>query len=226
MAPTQHTFWSEGFGGNTVETIEEDSELDTTPRTTLNSTHLSTAPASFARSGSLRRRPASPLHTMMGLSNPTQNSAPIFPAAVSESQTASSHASSTSDPLSTPQKYNEAYPSLHHYASSSSFGSFSSTPTSQRSRSPSISSLDTIEDTPDLEYQALEAERIETLRLAAERQERQERGELEQDLGGRRRGSFDTPRGFGRVTSRERKRWSVCGAERRADLDLETIWED
>lgn len=24
----------------------------------------------------------------------------------------------------------------------------------------------------------------------------------------------------------ERKRWSICGGERRADLDLETIWED
>ena len=24
----------------------------------------------------------------------------------------------------------------------------------------------------------------------------------------------------------KRKRWSVCGAERRGDLDLETIWED
>lgn len=42
------------------------------------------------------------------------------------------------------------------------------------------------------------------------------------------RSSLDAPtRGrtlaFG---SREkRKRWSVCGAERRGDLDLETIWE-
>jgi len=24
----------------------------------------------------------------------------------------------------------------------------------------------------------------------------------------------------------KRKRWSVCGAERRGDIDLETIWED
>jgi hypothetical protein len=29
----------------------------------------------------------------------------------------------------------------------------------------------------------------------------------------------------GRSTEK-RKRWSVCGAERRGDLDLETIWED
>lgn len=27
-------------------------------------------------------------------------------------------------------------------------------------------------------------------------------------------------------TRDKRKRWSVCGAERRGDLDLETIWED
>lgn len=26
--------------------------------------------------------------------------------------------------------------------------------------------------------------------------------------------------------SKERKRWSVCGAERRGDLEMETIWED
>jgi len=30
--------------------------------------------------------------------------------------------------------------------------------------------------------------------------------------------------GFG--SRDKRKRWSVCGAERRQDLDLETIWED
>lgn len=43
------------------------------------------------------------------------------------------------------------------------------------------------------------------------------------------RGSLDVPtRGrtlaFG--SRDKRKRWSVCGAERRGDLDLETIWED
>jgi hypothetical protein len=34
--------------------------------------------------------------------------------------------------------------------------------------------------------------------------------------------------GFGSVygSRDKRKRWSVCGAERRGDLDLETIWED
>jgi hypothetical protein len=41
---------------------------------------------------------------------------------------------------------------------------------------------------------------------------------------------LDVPRGFGfgrnGGSGRERKRWSICGGERRADLDLETIWED
>ena len=102
-----------------------------------------------------------------------------------------------------------------------------STPTSARSRSPSISSLETIEDAPDLESEAVEAERLARLKLAAERAERAESGEEPDDRS--RRGSFDAPRGFGfssRSANRERKRWSVCGAERRADLDLETIYED
>ncbi|KAI6794380.1 hypothetical protein KC361_g5613, partial [Hortaea werneckii] len=66
---------------------------------------------------------------------------------------------------------------LHHYASTSSFTSSSisvpSTPTSARSRSPSISSLETIEDAPDLESEAVEVER----KIAAERAARIARGE-------------------------------------------------
>jgi hypothetical protein len=50
----------------------------------------------------------------------------------------------------------------------------------------------------------------------------------------RRRGASDAPGlttmrgGTGTYAPRsdKRKRWSVCGAERRQDLDLETIWED
>ncbi|KAH9842258.1 endochitinase A-like [Teratosphaeria destructans] len=125
-----------------------------------------------------------------------------------------------------PEAFNETYPSLHHFASTSSFSSMPSTPTSTRSRSPSISSLDTIEDEPDLESEAQEIERLERLKMAAERQERLERGEdPDIDKEGRRRSSLDVPRSFGRI-GRERKRWSICGGERRADLDLETIWED
>jgi len=121
---------------------------------------------------------------------------------------------------------NEAYPTLHHYASNSSFSSMPSTPTSARSRSPSISSLETIEDTPDLESEAIEAERI--AKLSAVLEEEEEDGEEGE---GRRRSSLEIPgqrigSGFGFGRRSERKRWSICGGERRADLDLETIWED
>ncbi|KAK5003174.1 hypothetical protein LTR28_010501 [Elasticomyces elasticus] len=49
--------------------------------------------------------------------------------------------------------------------------------------------------------------------------------------GEQRRSSLDVPRtntgsGFARRGAGERKRWSICGGERRGDLDLETIWED
>ena len=67
-----------------------------------------------------------------------------------------------------------------------------------------------------------EAEAIERLKLAAEGEEEGER---------RRGGSLDVPRGFGfgrngGSRTNEKKRWSICGGERRGDLDLETIWED
>lgn len=81
-----------------------------------------------------------------------------------------------------------------------------------RSRSPSISSLETIPDSPDAEE---EAESIAQLKAAADAEE----GGSNSEGDGRRRGF-----GFGKDKSR--KRWSVCGAERRGDLDLETIWED
>jgi hypothetical protein len=97
-----------------------------------------------------------------------------------------------------------------------------STPTSMRSRSPSISSLETIPDSPDAEEAALEAERIAKLKAVAEAAERGESAE------GKGQGNLDLTRGrtlaFG--SRDKRKRWSVCGAERRGDIDLETIWED
>ncbi|EPE09451.1 basic proline-rich protein [Ophiostoma piceae UAMH 11346] len=109
-----------------------------------------------------------------------------------------------------------SYSSLGGLSSSS----VPSTPTSTRSRSPSISSLETIPDSPDAEEAALEAERIAQLKAAAEAAENGD---------GKKGGSMDAPtRGrtlaFG--SRDKRKRWSVCGAERRGDLDLETIWED
>lgn len=75
-----------------------------------------------------------------------------------------------------------------------------------------------------MEQEAIEADRIEKLKLAAERAAKRE----EDDDSPRRRSSLDGPRGFGfnRGGNRERKRWSVCGGERRVDLDLDTIWED
>lgn len=96
-----------------------------------------------------------------------------------------------------------------------------STPISVRSRSPSISSLETIPDSPDAEEAAQEADRIAQLKVAADAEDG---GEVKG------RSSLDTPArgrtmvGFG--TRDKRKRWSVCGAERRGDFDLETIWED
>ncbi|ATY60308.1 hypothetical protein A9K55_006616 [Cordyceps militaris] len=106
-----------------------------------------------------------------------------------------------------------------------SLSSFPSTPTSARSRSPSISSLETIPDSPDAEEAALEAERQAQLQVAAN--EAAEGSDSSSDSKGR--SSVDTP-SRGRTLTfgprDKRKRWSVCGAERRGDLDLETIWED
>lgn len=92
-----------------------------------------------------------------------------------------------------------------------------------RSRSPSISSLETIPDTPDAEEAAVEADkdRIAQLKAAADAEDGGEsKGRSSLDMPARGR----TMMGFG--TRDKRKRWSVCGAERRGDLDLETIWED
>ncbi|WYZ34395.1 hypothetical protein EsH8_I_000671 [Colletotrichum jinshuiense] len=113
----------------------------------------------------------------------------------------------------------------HGYGVSASFPSSSvpSTPTSTRSRSPSISSLETIPDSPDAEEAAMEAERIAQLKAAAEAAEG---GDASESKG---RSSLDAPsrgRTLGFGSRDKRKRWSVCGAERRQDLDLETIWED
>lgn len=207
--------------GGAIEIIQEDSELDITPR----QQPAAAASASFSRSGSLRRRPASPLHSFANAPTNAQQAPTSFPANVIDQNTIlnMNSGSASSSPSLGPQKYNEAFPSglaLHHHASNSSFSSISSTPSSVRSRSPSISSLDTIEDVPDLESEAAE-EDSQRLKLIAESDEEED---------GPRRRSLDVPRGFGfgrnGGSGRERKRWSVCGGERRADLDLETIWED
>ena len=106
-----------------------------------------------------------------------------------------------------------------------------STPTSFRSRSPSISSLETIPDSPDAEQEAQEAYNIARLKAAAdrecEREFRRRTGSLDVNSRGSEGMGLGT-NGFGVVfgSRDKRKRWSVCGAERRGDLDLETIWED
>ena len=223
VPPPRSPSWydSSATAGGAIESIQEDSELDITPR----QQPVASASASFSRSGSLRRRPASPLHSFANVPGIVQQPPTSFPASVID-QNANINMnpnSTSSSPSLSAQKYNEAFPSalsLHHYASNSSFSSISSTPSSARSRSPSISSLDTIEDAPDLEYEAVEEE-SQRLKLIAESDEEDE---------GPRRRSLDVPRGFGfgrnGGSGRERKRWSICGGERRADLDLETIWED
>ncbi|GAB7322299.1 hypothetical protein MBLNU13_g03277t1 [Cladosporium sp. NU13] len=223
VPPPRSPSWYESSAstGGAIESIQEDSELDLTPR----QQPLAAASASFSRSGSLRRRPASPLHSFANVPAIIQQPPTSFPAnVIDQNANINMNPSSTSSsPSLGAQKYNEAFPSalsLHHYASNSSFSSISSTPSSARSRSPSISSLDTIEDVPDLESEAVEEE-SQRLKLIAESDEEEE---------GPRRRSLDVPRGFGfgrnGGSGRERKRWSICGGERRADLDLETIWED
>ncbi|KAK0389549.1 hypothetical protein NLU13_3124 [Sarocladium strictum] len=119
-----------------------------------------------------------------------------------------------------------ASPSYRPYETFVSYGgslsSVPSTPTSTRSRSPSISSLETIPDSPDAEEAALEAERIAQLKAAADAADGGETSEG-------RKSSLDVPvrgRTLAYGSRDKRKRWSVCGAERRGDLDLETIWED
>ncbi|KAL2023463.1 hypothetical protein VTK56DRAFT_2459 [Thermocarpiscus australiensis] len=153
------------------------------------------------------RRPSSPLCNVAHSSTTSlPGGAPATPSSVATSPFYRPY-----DSFSANYAYAAAYPS----------SSMPSTPTSARSRSPSISSLETIPDSPDAEEAALEAERIAQLKAAADAAE-----------GGdpKGRSSLDAPsRGrtmSGFSTRDKRKRWSVCGAERRQDLDLETIWED
>ncbi|KIN04122.1 hypothetical protein OIDMADRAFT_18196 [Oidiodendron maius Zn] len=64
---------------------------------------------------------------------------------------------------------------------------------------------------------ALEADRIAQLKAAADAADG---AEVVVEVA--------TPRGrtLGLGARDKRKRWSVCGAERRGDLNLDTIWED
>ena len=220
------------------ETVWEESETGQTPkqRTDVDRRHGSspTVPAYHSHTFPRRHRPSSPLHQVLNPATFTQTRA----SAATATATATA---ATATPLS---RYNETYPSHQANASISSTSSVPSTPTSTRSRSPSVSSLETIPDSPDAEEAALEAEKIARLKAAADAAERGD--PIDTSPMARRRSYLDvsnaSPRGTssflsgtgagtGGVSSfygarDKRKRWSVCGAERRSDLDLETIWED
>ena len=193
--PTEDSFSSFGNNLEIDQTIAENAELEVTPRPNVDFDALSSYSSTpshntFPRS---RRRPASPLSQFQ--------QSPITPR--------NPLRQSTSTPSLANSHFNETFPPSYSMSSSAT-----STPTSMRSRSPSISSLETIPDSPDAEE---EAEQIAKLKAAADRED--------QNMDGNRRRSSLSDSG-GRGIREKRKRWSVCGAERRGDLDLETIWED
>ncbi|KAI4142667.1 MAG: hypothetical protein LQ340_007266 [Diploschistes diacapsis] len=230
VSPLRHALEESSFSGLDIDqTISEHDELDIKPRPSpaFEPVPGSTPPTpslSFTQSGTFprtRRIQASPLQHL--LPSPLNLQQSLKSRATLKMSSSTPALRSAASPLSSP-KYNESYPKPSHYAQSlSTTSSMPSTPTSFRSRSPSISSLETIPDSPDAEEAAIEeAERdkdaIAKLKAAIERE-------------GSRRGSFEGARGRGMFKDLgsgqdKRKRWSVCGAERRGDLDLETIWED
>lgn len=204
------------------ETISEHEELDTSslnssfmysslpsPTPSLPSSLHHTFPPRTSRKQQLSL-PFSQSNPQYGLNQPVGS--PVF---------SHSHPS----PSTPSNRFNESYPG--YSGSSIGASSMPSTPTSFRSRSPSISSLETIPDIPDAEAAALEAERIAQLKAAADQADAADANRLNSDptnpssglVGSRSLG------GYG-IRGDKRKRWSVCGAERRQDLDLETIWED
>ena len=204
------------------ETISEHEELDTS---SFNSNFMASSIPSPTPS-----LPSSFHHTFPRISRKQQILLPFSQGNTSQYGSApvvgspgSGH--SHPSPLTLSTRFNESYPGY----SNSSIGASSmpSTPTSFRSRSPSISSLETIPDIPDAEAEALEAERIAQLKAAADRADAAVAHRSNSDslhpssglVGSRPLG------GYG-ARGDKRKRWSVCGAERRQDLDLETIWED
>lgn len=236
-------------GTPSVPTIEEHAELSlVSPSSTPTIPEDAIMPASpqpihsaFPRS---RRRPSSPLYSGQPprVGSPgyrvlhTSTSTPVLSQyGIHGTHGTSSSSISPALTSSPTSKFNEAFPvsqtpstttaavssasSVYSLsmASTAYSGSMPSTPTSLRSRSPSVSSLGTIPDSPDAEEEAMERERQD----AHDRLDRLERlnkivgNRDSEDLGRRMVGG-----------GKERKRWSVCGAERRGDLEMETIWED
>lgn len=186
--------------------IPEHAELDLSERLPEGLSQISPIPTyhnTFPRS---RRRPTSPLHASA--------SAPSLAGPRTDIRATSPHAGGSSSPQ--PRYYpSDAFSNGFGYSSASSMPS---TPSSFRSRSPSISSLETIEDSPDAE---------EAARLAAEEdaKHRAEMGDSGSESGDSRRRSSLDGRASSLRSNKERKRWSVCGAERRADFSLEPIEE-
>jgi hypothetical protein len=160
------------------------------------------------------RRPASPLRNISLPYSVSGGSSPTTPTAL------------TSSPSYQSNKFNESISGGYNYPGSSTSSSVPSTPNSVRSRSPSISSLETIPDTPDAEEAALEAERIAQLKAAADAEDGDEGVQESKRIGSLDTGFRGRTLGTSFGSRDKRKRWSVCGAERRGDLDLETIWED
>ena len=192
-----------------IPEVEEEEDEEETPR-------------GYDRSSSPNLMPSSNPYARRS-SSPSRNLSIHYP--TSGATTPTSPSSITSSPLYPTSRYDGRYDSFTSYHYPSSTSSVPTTPSSLRSRSPSISSLETIPDTPDAEEAALEAERIAQLKAAADAAEG-ESDDASREDGGKEavvgRGRKLSP-GFGRDKS---KRWSVCGAERRGDIDLETIWED
>ncbi|KAI9861821.1 MAG: hypothetical protein M1824_001932 [Vezdaea acicularis] len=203
------------------ENVSLDTDTDSTPRASDSLLNSSSPLLALSSSNTFPRRyrPSSPLRPPLQQPSPMSAVRPRTPTSAGSSP----HMSAT--------KFNEPYPTILGYpASFSSISSLPSTPTSARSRSPSISSLETIPDSPDAEQAALEAdaERIASLKEAADAIDREGGGSGVSGSGDNRRGGLDASGkiGFGFGTRDKKKRWSVCGAEKRTDLDLETIWED
>ncbi|KAL5611820.1 uncharacterized protein BROUX77_001976 [Berkeleyomyces rouxiae] len=158
----------------------------------------------------MRVRPASPLRNPPPAASSATASLLSSPVSLGRPTAPTANNSSSPDSL-----YSTNYSNLS--ISSLASSSIPSTPTSARSRSPSVSSLETIPDSPDAEEAAVEADRISQLKAAAEAAAK----------GGNAADQKPTKESRGSRGFRDkRKRWSVCGAERRGDLDLETIWED
>jgi hypothetical protein len=201
------------WSGLSIEpNIPEHAELDISASSTLPHHHHHTisegelgptsVPPAYNTLPRPRRSPSSPLYH--------SPSTPNLP------RPAASPISGGNSPLLNAQRYaNEPYPRDHAF----SFGSGSSipsTPTSFRSRSPSISSLETIPDTPDAE-EAARLEEEEYLKNHAAGGDNEEA----EGRDSKRRSSLEM-----RFAGKEkRKRWSVCGAERRGDFSLEVIEE-